>query len=76
MRDLRVMWIGSLGADALEHYENPVRAGLVREAKEHWWSSAVWVTGGSPPRTRASAPPPPSGGCKVQGTLRSWLFVL
>jgi putative DNA methylase len=28
--------------------ENPVRAGLVREASEYRWSSAGWVTGGSP----------------------------
>jgi REP element-mobilizing transposase RayT len=28
--------------------ENPVRAGLVREAGEYRWSSAGWVTGGSP----------------------------
>jgi len=31
--------------------ENPVRAGLVRAAKEYRWSSAGWVT-------RGSAPPP------------------
>jgi REP element-mobilizing transposase RayT len=34
--------------------ENPVRAGLVREANEYRWSSAGWVT-------RGSAPPPPVG---------------
>ena len=28
--------------------ENPVRAGLVREASEYRWSSAGWATGGSP----------------------------
>ena len=28
--------------------ENPVRAGLVREPSEYRWSSAGWVTGGSP----------------------------
>jgi putative transposase len=28
--------------------ENPVRAGLVREAREYRWSSAGWATGGSP----------------------------
>jgi REP element-mobilizing transposase RayT len=28
--------------------ENPVRAGLVREANEYRWSSAGWVTRGSP----------------------------
>jgi putative transposase len=28
--------------------ENPVRAGLVREAGEYRWSSAGWATGGSP----------------------------
>jgi REP element-mobilizing transposase RayT len=28
--------------------ENPVRARLVREANEYWWSSAGWATGGSP----------------------------
>jgi len=28
--------------------ENPVRAGLVREASEFRWSSAGWATGGSP----------------------------
>jgi REP element-mobilizing transposase RayT len=28
--------------------ENPVRADLLREAKEHRWSSAGWVTRGSP----------------------------
>jgi REP element-mobilizing transposase RayT len=28
--------------------ENPVRAGLVREASEYRWSSAGWVTRGSP----------------------------
>ena len=27
--------------------ENPVRAGLVREANEYRWSSAAWVTKGS-----------------------------
>ena len=27
---------------------NPVRAGLVREAREYRWSSAGWATGGSP----------------------------
>ncbi len=37
--------------------ENPVRAGLVREANEYRWSSAAWV--------RASAPPRP-GGCKYR----------
>ena len=36
--------------------ENPVRAGLVREANEYRWSSAGWVTRGHP-RTRGSAPP-------------------
>jgi REP element-mobilizing transposase RayT len=35
--------------------ENPVRAGLVREAGEYRWSSAGWATGGRP-RTRGSAP--------------------
>jgi REP element-mobilizing transposase RayT len=28
--------------------ENPVRAGLVREARQYRWSSAGWATGGSP----------------------------
>lgn len=28
--------------------ENPVRAGLVSKAIDHPWSSAGWVTGGSP----------------------------
>jgi REP element-mobilizing transposase RayT len=28
--------------------ENPVRAGLVRQADEYRWSSAGWATGGSP----------------------------
>jgi REP element-mobilizing transposase RayT len=28
--------------------ENPVRAGLVREASDYRWSSAGWATGGSP----------------------------
>jgi REP element-mobilizing transposase RayT len=28
--------------------ENPVRAGLVREANEYRWSSAGWVTRGTP----------------------------
>jgi REP element-mobilizing transposase RayT len=28
--------------------ENPVRAGLVKEASEYRWSSAGWATGGSP----------------------------
>ena len=28
--------------------ENPVRAGLVRQACEYRWSSAAWATGGSP----------------------------
>jgi REP element-mobilizing transposase RayT len=28
--------------------ENPVRAGLVRQASEYRWSSAGWATGGSP----------------------------
>jgi putative transposase len=28
--------------------ENPVRAGLVKEAGEYRWSSAGWATGGSP----------------------------
>jgi REP element-mobilizing transposase RayT len=28
--------------------ENPVRAGLVREASEYRWSSARWATRGSP----------------------------
>jgi hypothetical protein len=28
--------------------ENPVRAGLVTESNEYRWSSAGWVTGGSP----------------------------
>ena len=28
--------------------QNPVRAGLVREASEYQWSSAGWATGGSP----------------------------
>ena len=28
--------------------ENPVRAGLVRDASEYRWSSAGWATGGSP----------------------------
>jgi putative transposase len=37
--------------------ENPVRAGLVREASEYRWSSAGWVTH---PRTRGSAPPLPT----------------
>jgi putative DNA methylase len=27
--------------------QNPVRAGLVREASEYQWSSAGWATGGS-----------------------------
>ena len=36
--------------------ENPVRAGLVREAGEYRWSSAGWATGGRP-QTRGSAPP-------------------
>src|ERR1035437_4571333 len=36
--------------------ENPVRAGLVREASEYRWSSAGWATGGRP-QTRGSAPP-------------------
>jgi putative transposase len=27
---------------------NPVRAGLVREAKEYRWSSMGWATGGAP----------------------------
>ena len=42
--------------------ENPVRAGLVREASEYRWSSAGWATGGSPadqgvrPTTLASRP--------------------
>jgi REP element-mobilizing transposase RayT len=39
--------------------ENPVRAGLVREASEYRWSSAGWVTGGSP-ADQGSAPPSPS----------------
>jgi putative transposase len=34
---------------------NPVRAGLVREAKEYRWSSAGWATRGSP-ADRGSAP--------------------
>jgi len=29
--------------------ENPVRAGLVRDASEYRWSSAGWATGGSGP---------------------------
>jgi putative transposase len=28
--------------------QNPVRAGLVKEAGEYRWSSAGWATGGSP----------------------------
>jgi Transposase IS200 like len=28
--------------------QNPVRAGLVKEASEYRWSSAAWATGGSP----------------------------
>jgi hypothetical protein len=28
--------------------QNPVRAGLVREASEYRWSSAGWATRGSP----------------------------
>lgn len=28
--------------------QNPMRAGLVREAHEYRWSSAGWATGGSP----------------------------
>jgi REP-associated tyrosine transposase len=34
---------------------NPVRAGLVTEAKEYRWSSARWATRGSP-ADRGSAP--------------------
>ncbi len=41
--------------------ENPVRAGFVRDANEYRWSSAGWVTRGSP-ADEASAPPSP--GCK------------
>jgi REP element-mobilizing transposase RayT len=36
--------------------ENPVRAGLVRQASDYRWSSAGKATGGRP-RTRGSAPP-------------------
>ena len=34
--------------EKIRHYieENPVRAGLVREAREYRWSSAGWATGG------------------------------
>jgi hypothetical protein len=28
--------------------ENPVQAGLVRDASEYRWSSAGWATGGAP----------------------------
>jgi putative transposase len=35
--------------------ENPVRAGLVREASEYAWSSAGWATRGSP-ADQGSAP--------------------
>ena len=28
--------------------ENPVRAGLVGDARQYRWSSARWATGGSP----------------------------
>jgi putative transposase len=36
--------------DQIQHYieQNPVRAGLVKEAGEYRWSSAGWATGGSP----------------------------
>ena len=44
--------------------ETPVRTGLARKANEYWWSSAAWVTRGSP-ADRGSAPPPP-GGCKYR----------
>jgi REP element-mobilizing transposase RayT len=45
--------------------QNPVRAGLVKEASEYRWSSAGWATGGRP-RTEGSAPqvrpaPPATG---------------
>jgi REP element-mobilizing transposase RayT len=38
------------GFEKIRNYieENPVRAGLVREASEFRWSSAGWATGGSP----------------------------
>ncbi|MCL4850415.1 MAG: hypothetical protein KJZ78_03425 [Bryobacteraceae bacterium] len=36
--------------DKIRRYieENPVRAGLVREASQYRWSSAGWATVGSP----------------------------
>ena len=44
--------------------ENPVRAGLAREAREYRWSSAGWPSGASA-ATRGSDPPT-SGGCKYR----------
>ena len=41
--------------------ENPVRAGLVKEASQYRWSSAGWATGGSPADQGADQKGPPRG---------------